>query len=332
VILILIFGAIFSGGLSGPTTVFVQNKDNGQLSTTFINVLNNTNTLRLYNVAPSENFTKYLSAHSVSDGIMIPANFSMDFIAGKPVNVTVYGNPSASTSAIVSGMVGGVINAFNLQRAHGTQILGMVQTTIKSAGYKYVDFLIPGLIGFSVLISPMFSLVNISSQYKKSKLFKQLSLTPISRGEWLVAKILWYILLGLASFIVMVAAGVYIWGANITLSLWLAPFLILGPMLFVSLGMLVGTVAKSVETAAVVGQVITFPMMFLSGTFFPVSFMPQYLQTIAHALPLFYVIEGLNAVMIYTNFAQAALDLLITLVLAVVFLIAAASLFKWRED
>jgi ABC-type multidrug transport system permease subunit len=60
--------------------------------------------------------------------------------------------------------------------------------------------------------------------------------------------------------------------------------------------------------------------------------MPQYLQTIAHALPLFYIIEGLNAVMIYTNFAQAALDLLITLVLAVVFLIAAASLFKWRED
>ena len=332
VILILIFGAIFSGGSSGPSTVYVQNNDNGPMSTTFINALNSTNTIRLWLVPPSENFTHYLSAHSVSDGLIIPANFSSDFVAGKPINVTVYGNPSTSTSAIVSGTVGGVINAFNLERVKGTQTLGMTHTTIKSSGYKYIDFLVPGLIGFSVLVSPMFSLVNISAQYKKVKLFKELSLTPLGRGEWLVSKILWYILLGAVSFVIMVAVGTGAFGANITLSIWIVPFLILGPMFFASLGMLVGTVAKSVETAAVVGQVITFPMMFLSGTFFPVSSMPQYLQTVAHVLPLYYIIDGLNNIMIYTNFAQAGIDLLVTLVLAVVFLAAAASLFKWRED
>jgi len=332
IILILIFGSIFSGGSSGPTTVYIQNNDNGQMSAAFINALNNTNSITLRSVASTENFTHYLSAHSVSDGIIIPANFTTSFLAGKPINLTVYGNPSSSTSAVVSGTVSGVINAFNLQRVHGTPVLGMVQTTIKSTGYKYVDFLVPGLIGFSVLVSPMFSLVNISAQYKKVKLFKELSLTPISRGEWLVSKILWYIFLGFLSFVIMVLVGIYGFGADITLSFWLVPFLILGPMFFASLGMLVGTIAKSVETAAVVGQVITFPMMFLSGTFFPISIMPSYLQTIAHVLPLFYVIEGLNAVMIYTNFTQAAVDLLVTLVLAVVFLVAAASLFKWRED
>ncbi len=331
-ILILIFGAIFSGGSSGPTTVYVQNFDHGSVSVQFINALNNTSSLRLVPVSVSENFSSYLSSHSASDGLVIPSDFSTNFAAGNSVNVTVYGNPSSSTSATVSGTVSAIINAFNLKRVGGTATIGMVQTTVIGQSFKYVDFLIPGLIGFSVLISPMFSLVNISALYKKTKLFKQFSLTPLSKSEWLVSKILWYIFLGVISFVLMVLAGELLFGAHVLLSVWLIPFLILGPMFFASLGMLVGTVAKSVETAGVVGQVITFPMMFLSGTFFPVSFMPTYLQSIAHFLPLFYVIEGLNAVMIYSNFAQATIDLLIVAILGIGTLLAAAKLFKWRED
>ena len=246
--------------------------------------------------------------------------------------MTVYGNPSQSSSAIVSATVTGVINAFNLQSYGGSPIIGINSTTVNPQVYKYVDFLIPGLIGFSILVSPMFSLVNISSEYKKTKLFKQLSLTPITKMEWLSSKVLWYIFLSVLSFLLMAAVGVFAFGAHITLTLWLIPFLVLGPMLFSSIGMLVGTVTKSTETASVVGQVITFPMMFLAGTFFPISLMPPYLQSFAHVLPLFYIIEGLNAVMIYGNYGQALVDLVVVTVITIVLFLAAARLFKWRED
>jgi ABC-2 type transport system permease protein len=103
-------------------------------------------------------------------------------------------------------------------------------------------------------------------------------------------------------------------------------------MLFSSLGMLVGTVTKSTEEASVVGNIITFPMMFLSGTFFPIAIMPLYLQHLSHVLPLFYIIEGLNAVMIYSNYAQATIDLIVVTIITVIVFIAAAKLFKWRED
>jgi len=338
VILILIFGAIFSGGFgggsssSGTITAYVQNLDHGPVSGPFISALNSTTSLRLIAVDPSQNFSSYLSAHSASDGLIIPSNFSANFAAGKNVNVTIYGNPSSSSSSIVSGVVGAITNSFNLKRVGGSAVLGMSHTTVRGSSYSYVDFLIPGLIGYSVLISPMFSLVNISALYKKIKLFRQFSLTPLTKTEWLVSKMFWYIFLGLISFVLMVVVGVYLFGAHVLLSIWLAPFLILGPMFFAALGMLIGTVAKSVETAAVIGQVITFPMMFLSGTFFPVSFMPTYLQSIAHALPLFYVIEGLNEVMIYNNISAALVDLLIVAVLAVGMIFVAVRLFKWRED
>jgi len=356
VILIGLFGAIFAGSGSGQVSVYVQNKDAGLTFPAHINVgaqfadaINGTlpngtkvsgswpiNVKAL--VDPSENFTKYLADHSASDGIIIPENFTASFLAGETENITVYGNPTSSTNGIVIGTVEGIATSFNLnyfqQKYNDTTpaIINIATATVNTQQTKYIDFLIPGLIGFSILVSPMFAMVNITSEYKKTKLFKQLSLTPLHKMEWLASKVIWYILLSVISFMLLVAVGIFGFGAHITLTPWLIPFLILGPMLFSSLGMLVGTISKSVESASVLGNIITFPMMFLSGTFFPLSTMPQYLQSFAHVLPLFYVVEGLNNVMVYGNISAALIDIGVTTLITVIFFVAAAKLFKWRED
>jgi len=224
------------------------------------------------------------------------------------------------------------VNSFNLRMAQAPSLIGYTDRAVNLQAPKYIDFLVPGLIGFSILTSPMFSMVNISAEYKKSKFFKQLSLTPLTQGEWLASKILWYLLLSVASFILMVVLGTVAFNANIRLSLYVVPLIVLGPLLFVSLGMLVGTVTKTQESAGVVGNIITFPMMFLSGTFFPLSTMPQYLQSLAHIFPLFYIIQGLNDVMVYNNPTQTLQDTGVLLVLSIVFFVAAVKAFKWRED
>jgi ABC-2 type transport system permease protein len=72
--------------------------------------------------------------------------------------------------------------------------------------------------------------------------------------------------------------------------------------------------------------------MFLSGTFFPIATMPAYLQSFAHVLPLFYIVEGLNNVMVYGNIMAALVDIAITTAITVVVFVAAAKVFKWRED
>ena len=104
-----------------------------------------------------------------------------------------------------------------------------------------------------------------------------------------------------------------------------------GTDVFSSLGMLVGTVTKSTEAASVVGNIITFPMMFLSGTFFPIAscLISAKLRSCS---PLFYIIDGLNAVMIYSNYGQAAIDLVVVTIITIIVFVAAAKLFKWRED
>jgi ABC-2 type transport system permease protein len=331
VIIILLFGAIFSGS-SGPVSVYYQNHDSGSLSTSYLNALNSTGALQLYPVNPSVNFTQYLLSNSYSEGFVIPSNFTLNLENHLPVNVTTYSDPADTSSLGVLAVINGVTNYFNLQAANAKPIVGINSLSIKPTSSKYIDFLVPGLIGFTILTSPMFSMVNISAEYKKTKIFRQLSLTPLTKGEWLTSKILWYILLAFASFALMVLIGVEIFGANVQLSLWIVPFLILGPLFFVSLGMLVGSVTKSQESAGVIGNIITFPMMFLSGTFFPVSEMPQYLQNIARVLPLYYIIDGLNSVMVYNNYKNALTDLAVVAVLAAVVFVLAVRVFKWREN
>jgi ABC-2 type transport system permease protein len=283
-------------------------------------------------VSASENFTQYLSDNSISDGIVIPGDFSLNYEAEQPVNVTVYGNPSSSSSAVVSATVNVVINTFNLKRYGGSQILGMSQTTVNPKVDRYIDFLVPGLIGLSIILIPMEALIAVSSEYKKTKLFKQLSVTPITKMEWLASKALWHIFLNVFSFLEMVAVGIFVFGANILLTVWLIPFLILGPILFASLGMLAGTLTKDPEAANAVLYIIIVPMMLLSGVFYPLASMPTYLQYAAHALPLTYVIEGLSAVMIYSNYIQATIDIVVLTIITVIVFVAAAKLFNWRED
>lgn len=336
IILIGLFGLIFS--VSGPATVtlYTENLDHGSPgSVAFLAALNATGAVDVQVESASSigNFSNWLATNDHPVGLVIPAGFGADYLNHTPINVTLFTDPADQVSSgIAQGVVDGVINGFNLQAAHGTPFLGVDGQTVGSKSYTEIDYLVPGLIGFTILTSPMFAMVDISSSYRKDHLFRQLSLTPLTKGEWLTAKILWYIGLSFLSAAIMIATGVVLFGAKVILGAGIVPFLIFGPMFFVALGMLAGVVAKSPESAAVIGNAITFPMMFLSGTFFPVSSFPAYLQTFAHVLPLFYVIDGMNQVMLYGNPSGAVLDVAVVLVGAVVVFVLAISLFKWRDD
>jgi len=334
VILILIFGAVFSNSGNSQVPLTVQNLDgNSPASVEFLAALNSTGAVSVSMVSPGVgNLSTYLAHNDLSAGLVIPAGFASDLANRTPVRLLVFTNPSSGSEAgIVEGAVQGVANGENLRLAGGTAVVTPLNLNVGSQIYSYIDYLVPGLIGFSVLVSPMFSMVNVSSTWKRDKLFRQLSLTPLSRSEWLTAAVLWYILLAFLSTFLMLFFGRVLFGAHVTLTLLTIPFIIVGPILFVSIGLLAGTVSSTPESAAVLGNIITFPMMFLSGTFFPVSLFPAWLVPVAHALPLFYVIDGLSNAMVFNNASAVFVDILVVLVLAIVFAVLATHAFSWRE-
>ena len=345
IILIALFGLIFSAAGSSSVTLIVVNEDHGpngvgytNVSVAFLEALNQTNVVTVNVVSTSaQNFSSYLGQNDYSTGLIVPAGFQNDYLRHVPVNVTVFTNPQDAASAgTVEGAVQGVASAFNLHAACGTgscsPVIGFTTANVGSKIFKYIDYLIPGLIGFSILTSPMFSMVDIASSYRKDGIFRQLSLAPITKAEWLTSRVLWYVALTFVTAGIMIGAGVFLFGAHVTLTLGVLPFLVVGPFFFVSLGMLAGSVAKTPESAALIGNIITFPMMFLSGTFFQVTSMPLGLQEFARVLPLYYVIDGMNQVMLFSNASKAAFDIAVVVVSGVVIFLLAIRLFKWRDE
>ena len=340
IILIGLFGLIFSAVGSSPVSLYVVNDDhNSSTSLQFLSALSNTTVVSVNVVeVNASQFAAWLGQNDYPVGLVIPAGFAANYTHNRSVNVTVYTDPAdAASSGEVLGAVQGVVNEFNLRSACGQNrtcgtVVGVDTANVGSPVYKYIDYLIPGLIGFSILTSPMFSLVDISSSYRKEGIFRQLSLTPLTRSEWLTARIGWYVLLTFVSAGIMLGMGVALFGAHVNLTLGLVPFLVVGPFFFVSLGMLCGSAARTPESAALIGNIVTFPMMFLSGTFFTVSSFPPGLQTVARLLPLYYVIDGMNQVMLFSNAARATVDLGVVLVAAIIVFVAAVRLFRWRDE
>jgi ABC-2 type transport system permease protein len=339
-ILIGLFGLIFSAvGTTSVPLYVVNNDNNSAVSVQFLDALGNTSVLQVHvvPVSPSD-FGAWLGQNDDPVGLVIPAGFAENYTHNRTVAVTLYTDPAdPSDSGVAEGAVTGVVNRFNLRSACGDNAscgsaVQVDQSTVGSRVYKYIDYLIPGLIGFSILTSPMFSLVDISSSYRKEGIFRQLSLTPLTRSEWLTARVAWYIVLTFVSAGIMIGTGLGLFGAHVSLTVGLLPFLVVGPFFFVSLGMLCGSAARTPESAALIGNIVTFPMMFLSGTFFAVSSFPAGLRTVAHVLPLYYVIDGMNQVMLFQNGTRAAVDLAVVLGSAIVVFVAAVRLFKWRDE
>jgi len=335
IILIALFGLIFSAVGNSPVSVQVLNLDhNSPASVEFLSALNNTSVVKVQLVNwNASNFAAELGQNDDPVGIILPNGFNASLAAHRPVNLTVFVDPAdAASSGTVVGAVQGVANAFNLRLAGGTPVVGFTQQNVGSQVFTYIDYLIPGLIGFSILTSPMFSMVDVAAGYRKDGIFRELSLTPLTRAEWLTSHILWYMSLTFVTAGIMIAAGMELFGAHVDVTLGLVPFLFVGPLLFVSLGMLAGSVAKTPESAALIGNIITFPMMFLSGTFFQVSMFPPALQGFARILPLYYVIDGMNQVMLFSNSARALTDFVVVFLTAIVIFVLAIRFFKWRDE
>lgn len=197
---------------------------------------------------------------------------------------------------------------------------------------EYLETVIPGLVGFSIMTDSLFTVTATVAKDRFVGIFSQLSLTPLKRSEWLISVFLWHLIVGVASFAIIVGVGHFAYSATVRLDSLISVYVFFGVLLFVSLGLLLGVVAKSVESASLVGNIVGFPMMLLTGAFFPISLLPSYLQTAVKVLPLYYFNQGLKDVMVTSNYSEGLLFMAVMMVMSVAFFIVSTRLFRWRDS
>ena len=129
----------------------------------------------------------------------------------------------------------------------------------------------------------------------------------------------------------MLLVSYAVFDVSLHIDAWLPAFILLDVFAFVGIGMILTRFAKEAQSAAAAANAISFPLMFLSGSFFPIELMPGFLQTIAKILPLYYINEGLRASMVFEDNMAALRDSVIIGVFAAVVFILGIIATKWEE-
>jgi ABC-2 type transport system permease protein len=337
ILLILLFGAIFGSSGSTRVTLYVQDLDNKPASHAFIDALSKTNVTTTQAIPASENFSQYIREHSINVALQIPLGFQDALSKARngtraTVNLTLAGDQTQSSYGIAVSAVDAVATAFNLQVVKASPVINVLPTSIPGLRHlTYIDLFLPGIIGFTILSTPLFGMTAICAEYRSRRYFKLLATTKLSKAEWLAAKVVFHIILLFVSVALMVLVGILVFGLKAVVTPMAVLIIVVGTLEFTSMGMALGIFVRDPETGAAIANAIGFPMMFLAGSFFPVDAMPAFLQTFARFLPLTYINEGLRATMTFATDSTALVDLVITLGFAIVFFVVAARGLSWKS-
>jgi ABC-2 type transport system permease protein len=192
---------------------------------------------------------------------------------------------------------------------------------IRDPGSRYIDFLIPGLVGLGVMSNAVWGLGFSIVDARRRKLTKLLSATPMSRAHYLMSFLIWRMLVGALAF------GVPVRGSFLDLAI----ISVLAAFTFSALGLLMASRARTIEAVSGLMNLIQVPMWILSGVFFSSQRFPDMVQPFIHALPLTATIDALRAHMLQgATLAGVAGPLLTLGVWLVVCFTAALKLFRWR--
>src|SRR5687768_16767376 len=203
--------------------------------------------------------------------------------------------------------------------------------SVESRDLGYIDFLVPGIVGMTVMQLGLFGVAFGFVQLKRTGALRRLFATPTSPAYFLSAQVASRVVLGYIQVAILIGIGIWfglqMFGDYATLLV----IVLIGSAIFLAVGFAIAGWAKNEDQAAPVANIVSLPMMFLSGVFFPRDAMPEFLQGITQFMPLTYVNEALRAIV---NDGAGLLSLgpqllgmgvwvIITFVLAVV-------MFRWE--
>jgi ABC-2 type transport system permease protein len=206
----------------------------------------------------------------------------------------------------------------------------LVPASILPERYRFIEFFVPGIIAMAIMTSCLSNALNMNAELRQKGILRKLATTPITRADWLVASILYQLILSVISTAAILLVSYAVFDVRLHIGIWLPLIVVVEVIAFVGIGMLLTPFAKEAESASAVANAFLFPMMFLSGTFFPVEMMPAFLQAFAKLLPLYYVNEALRAAMIFVDDTTTLQNAGVTAAFAAV--VFAAGTFKTRWD
>jgi ABC-2 type transport system permease protein len=295
-------------------------KSNASLGSQFVTQLevvnNKTGMMDLSTVGSADDVKSSIQDGQQSAGIIIGSNFTSNLQSGKQADVTIVidqSNPQTAslvqatlTQAI--GQLGTQTATYGLNQTYKTPLnyslarvapYDVKTTGIVSGQTNYFQFVAPGIMAMVAMMSLMTGLPHAISYEREIGTLDGMLAAPVHRMSILAGKVIAQTTRGMLQGVIILGLSIGLFGVVVQGSLALVVgLLLLTVFSIVGLGILITSFTSTEETASMVMMTITFPMMFLSGVFFPLQQMPEFMQVIAKFLPLTYAVTALRRVVV----------------------------------
>jgi len=336
-------------------SITLVNEDTGfgdySLSSTFIltlnNITENTVMMTLIDASSFDDVRAMIQTGDVGGGIIISSDFTSRIMSEQQGTITIVTDQSnPQMSAMIQTVLNEVFEQMGttLAQQNVAEQLGIdpsnalavvkpydIQTKGSIEGeFSYFDFIAPGIMAMTVMMSVMTGLPAAISQEREMGTLDGMMVAPINRLSVILGKTLAQMARGILQGVLILVLATMLFGVTIHGNILLVfALLLLGVFSFVGLGVVLTSFAKDQETAVMLMTTIMFPMMFLSGVFFPIEQMPWFMQSISKFLPLTYVADALRKVMVLGADIPALItELTILIVFGVVMTAIAVPVFK----
>ncbi|HEY8345992.1 MAG TPA: ABC transporter permease [Symbiobacteriaceae bacterium] len=199
-------------------------------------------------------------------------------------------------------------------------------------GVPMAQLYVPAMLSLGILWLGIFGTAPPLVQLREHKVFRRVGATPLPRPILLAGQLSFRVTTGLIQAAILITYGIIAYRMEIRGS-WPLLLLVtlLGTLLFVTMGCLIAAVARSGDSSVALGQVVQFPMMFLSGTLFPLEMLPGFLRPAAAVMPLTYLTDALKQTMLGAPALYPLwLDLTVLGSLLLLLALLSVRLFRWE--
>jgi ABC-2 type transport system permease protein len=300
-IFLFVFGSLNNNSSDISFNIALVNNADSSFSQEFVKTLEESKTFKINKEITSLDAAKEKMSRSELDAVIVlPENFG-ETAPGKSYPSgeakVVYTQNNQQSGAALGSILQSQFQQVNQKLIPTETPFTVASEELNENSLSAFDYTFAGLLGFAIIGMGIFGPINVFPELKKMGILRRLSTTPLRVWQYFVSTMIGQAVIGVLAIAVMFAVAIGVFHLEIVGNwLELAIFIIFSIMMILGIGLALGGWAKNERQVAPLANIVVFPMMFLSGTFFPRFLMPEWLQNVSAFLPLTPVIDGIRLI------------------------------------
>lgn len=335
-IFLFVFGGLNGGSGDVSFRVALINQSDTEFAENFVKQSEEGKILDINkDITTVEEAKERMSRSEIDALIVLPESFGAvqsggEYPTGEAQIIYTQNNQQSATA--LDSILQAQFKAINAQFVTSVTPFTVKSEQLNEKSLSAFDYTFAGLLGFAIIGMGIFGPMNVFPELKKMGILRRLSTTPLKVWQYFVSTMIGQAAIGLIALAIMFAVAILVFNLQVVGNWFeLGLFIVFGIIMILGIGLALGGWAKNERQVAPLGNIIVFPMMFLSGTFFPRFLMPDWLQTVSGFLPLTPVIDGIRLI---ATEGKHLIDILpqiglIGLWLVIIYIIA-FRVFRWE--